>query len=157
MFDFYLQVVKEKLCFFQEFSLSCHLSLASIGCTEIGQISQPIGVTVHSHCVEKAQFFLNTLNIVRFKYRKRFCNWHAPRVGSLLFDKVCCDLLWLVKFVFSLLRVDKHLLFFYLGLKLLLKNASLFSLHYRLPSWIWELCMGCGGGKLSFPNNNILN
>ena len=36
--------------FFQEFSKVCHLSFAStIGCTKN---DQPIGVTVHSHCVE---------------------------------------------------------------------------------------------------------
>ena len=60
---------------------------AAIGCTEIGQIGQPIGVTVHSHCVEsfkkllqqyvgegwaavdneKTQFFLNTLYHIKQK------------------------------------------------------------------------------------------
>ena len=84
-FNFNVQCVQEKLCFFQEFSLICHLTLckhwSAVGCTEIGQIGQPIGVTIHSHCVEsyenllqryvgeggvavdnkKTQFFLNTL------------------------------------------------------------------------------------------------
>ena len=57
---------------FQKFSLFYHLSIetTTIGCTEMGQIGLPIGMTVHSSFVEsfeklldieKAQFFLTTL------------------------------------------------------------------------------------------------
>ena len=31
---------------------------AAIGCTKIGKIGQPIGVTVHSHCVESIENLL---------------------------------------------------------------------------------------------------
>ena len=49
---FYKVFIKYCGFFFQEFSKVCHLSLAqhlaAIGCTKN---YQPIGVTVHSHCV----------------------------------------------------------------------------------------------------------
>ena len=73
-----LQGVQEKIVFFPRIFVILHWP--PIGCTEIGQINQPMGVTVHSHRVEnfenilqwyvgekwvavdneKTEFFLNT-------------------------------------------------------------------------------------------------
>ena len=58
-----VQGVNEKLrFFFHECSLFCWPLLphtwAGIGCTEIAQIGQPVGVTVHSRCLESFENLL---------------------------------------------------------------------------------------------------
>ena len=90
--------------FFQEYSKVCHLPPRQQHSAAIGYTKnyQPIGVTVHSHCVEgfevgrgrgcsgllKTQFFLNTLYVLSF-FPPGWPSRRDVKNGIILCEEIC--------------------------------------------------------------------